>query len=307
MTFVDPRLTERRNPRSADIDLASPLEIVDLINAEDQSVPAAVASQRQEIAKAIARAEKTFRTNGRLFYVGAGTSGRLGVLDASECPPTYGTDPEMVQGIIAGGPAALTRSQEGAEDRLESAVEDLTAYGVRAGDFVIGIAASGTTPYVRRALAHARSIGASTALVACSPPPQDALDVSDIVILPITGPEVVTGSTRMKAGTATKLVLNMITTGAMIRLGKTYGNLMVDLRATNVKLEDRSERIIMEVCEVTREQARRLLGESGGAVKTAIVMHFTGESRDEAEAALRQHGGVIRRVLDRPPPPVMPA
>lgn len=307
MTFLDPRLTERRNPRSVDIDLATPLEIVDLINAEDQSVPAAVASQREPIARAIAKAEKTFRNNGRLFYVGAGTSGRLGVLDASECPPTYGTDPEMVQGIIAGGPAALTRSQEGAEDRIESAVEDLTAYGVRAGDFVIGIAASGTTPYVRRALAHARSIGAGTALVACSPPPQEVLDVSDIAILPLTGPEVVTGSTRMKAGTATKLVLNLITSGAMIRLGKTYGNLMVDLRATNAKLEDRSERILMEVCEVSRDGARRLLDASGGIVKTAIVMHFTGESREEAEQSLRQHGGVIRRVLDRPPPPVMPA
>ncbi|HEY4305842.1 MAG TPA: N-acetylmuramic acid 6-phosphate etherase [Gemmatimonadaceae bacterium] len=307
MTFVDPRLTERRNPRTADIDLASPLEIVDLINAEDQSVPAAVASQREAIAKAVARAEKTFRNKGRLFYVGAGTSGRLGVLDASECPPTYGTDPEMVQGIIAGGLAALTRSQEGAEDRVEQAAEDLTAHGVRAGDFVVGIAASGTTPYVRYALAHARSVGASTALVACSPPPQDAIDVSDIVILPITGPEVVTGSTRMKAGTATKLVLNMITTGAMIRLGKTFGNLMVDMRATNVKLKDRSERILMEVCEVSREGAQRLLAESGGTVKTAIVMHFTGESREESEQSLAQHGGVIRRVLDRPPPPVMPA
>jgi N-acetylmuramic acid 6-phosphate etherase len=306
MTFLDPRLTERRNPRTTEIDLASPLEIVDLINAEDQSVPAAVASQREAIAAAITRAEHTFRHNGRLFYVGAGTSGRLGVLDASECPPTYGTDPEMVQGIIAGGPAALTRSQEGAEDRIESAVEDLTAHRVRAGDFVVGIAASGTTPYVRRALAYARSIGASTALVACSPPPQDAIDVSDIVILPLTGPEVVTGSTRMKAGTATKLVLNMITTGAMIRLGKTFGNLMVDLRATNAKLEDRSERILMEVCEVSRAAARRLLDESGGIVKTAIVMHFTGASREEAEEALERHGNVIRRVLDRPPPPVMP-
>ncbi len=190
MTFIDPRLTERRNPRTAEIDLATPLEIVDLINAEDQTVAAAVATQREPIARAIAKAEHTFRHGGRLFYVGAGTSGRLGVLDASECPPTYGTDPEMVQGIIAGGHAALTRSQEGAEDRIESAVEDLTAHGVRAGDFVVGIAASGTTPYVRRALAYARSVGAATALVACSPPPQDAIDVSDIVILPITGPEV---------------------------------------------------------------------------------------------------------------------
>lgn len=307
MTFIDPRLTERRNPRTAEIDLASPLEIVDLINAEDQSVPGAVASQREPIARAIACAEHTFRSGGRLFYVGAGTSGRLGVLDASECPPTYGTDPEMVQGIIAGGPAALTRSQEGAEDRLESANEDLAAHGVRAGDFVVGIAASGTTPYVRRALAYARSVGASTALVACSPPPQDALDVSDIVILPITGPEVVTGSTRMKAGTATKLVLNMITTGAMIRLGKTFGNLMVDLRATNAKLEDRSERILMEVCAVSRAGARELLDAGGGIVKTAIVMHFLGVSRDEAERRLDESGGVIRRVVNREPPPVRPA
>jgi N-acetylmuramic acid 6-phosphate etherase len=307
MTFIDPRLTERRNPHTAEIDLASPLEIVDLINTEDRSVPDAVATQREPIARAIEQAERTFRAGGRLFYVGAGTSGRLGVLDASECPPTYGTDPEMVQGIIAGGPKALTRSQEGAEDRIESAVEDLTAHGVRAGDFVIGIAASATTPYVRRALEHGRSVGAATALVACSPPPQDVIAAADIVILPITGPEVVTGSTRMKAGTATKLVLNMITTGAMIRLGKTFGNLMVDLRATNNKLKDRSERILMEVCEVTRDEAKTLLAESGGTVKTAIVMHFLGVPRDEAERRLEAGGGVIRRVVKREPPPVKTA
>ena len=304
MTFIDSRVTERRNPRTADIDLATPLEIVDLINTEDRSVPDAVATQRDAIAQAIERAEATFRNAGRLFYVGAGTSGRLGVLDASECPPTYGTDPEMVQGIIAGGHKALTRSQEGAEDRIESAVEDLTAHGVRAGDFVIGIAASGTTPYVRRALEYARSVRASTALVACSPPPQETLDVVDILMLPITGPEVVTGSTRMKAGTATKLVLNMITTGAMIRLGKTFGNLMVDLRATNNKLKDRSERILMEVCEVDRERARGLLRASGGTVKTAIVMHFLGIGMEEAERSLERAGGVIRRVVQRTPPPV---
>ena len=307
MTFIDSRLTERRNPRTADIDLATPLEIVDLINAEDQTVPDAVASQREPIARAIAQAESTFRSGGRLFYVGAGTSGRLGVLDASECPPTFGTDPEMVQGIIAGGHKALTRSQEGAEDRLEGAVEDLTQHGVRAGDFVVGIAASGTTPYVRRALTYARSVGAATALVACSPPPQDALDVVDILIMPLTGPEVVTGSTRMKAGTATKLVLNTITTGAMIRLGKTFGNLMVDLRATNDKLRDRSERILMEVCEIDRAAARALLDRAGGTVKTAIVMHYLGAERDEAERVLDKSGGVIRRILDRAPPPVGPA
>jgi N-acetylmuramic acid 6-phosphate etherase len=304
MTFIDPRLTERRNARTAAIDLATPLEIVDLINAEDRTVPEIVGTQREAIARAIETAEATFRRGGRLFYVGAGTSGRLGVLDASECPPTYGTDPEMVQGIIAGGPPALTRSQEGAEDRIESAVEDLDAHGVRAGDFVIGIAASGTTPYVRRALEHARVVSAATALVACSPPPQETLDAVDILILPLTGPEVVTGSTRMKAGTATKLVLNMITTGAMIRLGKTFGNLMVDLRATNNKLKDRSERILMEVCEIGREDARKLLDDAGGVVKTAIVMHFLQTSRADADRALERAGGVIRRVVERPPPPV---
>jgi N-acetylmuramic acid 6-phosphate etherase len=304
MTFIDPRLTERRNERTAAIDLATPLEIVDLINAEDRTVPAIVGAQREAIARAIETAEATFRRGGRLFYVGAGTSGRLGVLDAAECPPTYGTNPEMVQGIIAGGPRALTRSQEGAEDRLESADDDLAAHGVRAGDFVIGIAASGTTPYVRRALEHARVVSAATALVACSPPPPETLDVVDILILAVTGPEVVTGSTRMKAGTATKLVLNTITTGAMIRLGKTYGNLMVDLRATNNKLKDRSERILMEVCEVDRDVARALLDASGGFVKTAIVMNFLGVTRADAERALENGGGVIRRVVDRPPPPV---
>ena len=302
--IVDPRITEKRNPRTANIDLASPLEIVDLIAAEDARVPEAVRSQREPIARAIEEAEATFRRGGRLFYVGAGTSGRLGVLDASEMPPTYGTDPEMVQGIIAGGHKALTRSQEGAEDRLESAVEDLSAHGVRGGDFVVGIAASGTTPYVRRALAHAREIGARTALVACSPPPNETLQYVDILILPITGPEVVTGSTRMKAGTATKLVLNTITTGAMIRLGKTYGNLMVDLRATNKKLEDRSERILAEVCDVSREEARALLGRAGGTVKLAIAMHFLDASREEAEQALARAGGVIRRAIGREPPPV---
>ena len=302
--IVDSRITEKRNPRTANIDLASPIEIVDLIAAEDARVPEAVRSQREAIARAIEEAEATFRRGGRLFYIGAGTSGRLGVLDASEMPPTYGTDADMVQGIIAGGHKALTRSQEGAEDRIESAVEDLTTHAVRKGDFLIGIAASGTTPYVRRALAHARQIGARTALVACSPPPNETLAFVDILILPITGPEVVTGSTRMKAGTATKLVLNTITTGAMIRLGKTYGNLMVDLRATNKKLEDRSERIIAEVCELSREDARALLDRAGGTVKTAIVMHFLRASRDDAEQALARAGGIIRRAIGREPPPV---
>src|SRR5512141_2832175 len=206
--MLDPRETERRNPRTASIDLASSLEIVDMINAEDRRVPEAVATQREQIAAAVAEAEATFRAGGRLFYVGAGTSGRLGVLDASECPPTFGTPPEMVQGIIAGGTAALTSAQEGAEDNLDQARVDLAARGVRAGDFVVGIAASGTTPYVHVALEHAREVGARTAIVACSPPPSNVLAAADIAIVAIPGPEVVTGSTRLKAGTATKLILN---------------------------------------------------------------------------------------------------
>jgi len=304
MKFFDHRLTEQRNSKSSNIDLATPLDIVDLINAEDATVAAAVATQRVQIARAIERVEATFRAGGRLFYVGAGTSGRLGVLDASEMPPTFGTDSGMVQGIIAGGSIALTRSQEGAEDRVEAATEDLVAHGVGSRDFVIGIAASGTTPYVVRALRHARGVGAGTALLACSPPDAEAADAADLVILPLTGPEVVTGSTRMKAGTATKLVLNTITTGAMIRLGKTFGNLMVDLRATNEKLRDRSERIVMEVCDVDREVAHELLRAADGAVKTAIVMQLLGVDRAAAERCLAEHGGVIRRAVDRAPPPV---
>jgi N-acetylmuramic acid 6-phosphate etherase len=304
---LDPRVTEQRNPRTQQIDLAESLGIVDLMNAEDQEVPRAVATQREQIARAITTAETAFRAGGRLFYVGAGTSGRLGVLDASECPPTFGTDPEMVQGIIAGGLPALTVSQEGAEDDLNQARIDLAARGVRAGDFVVGIAASGTTPYVRVALEHAKSVGAHTAIVACSPPPAATLAAADIAIVAITGPEVVTGSTRLKAGTATKLILNMITTGAMIRLGKTFGNLMVDLRASNDKLRDRSERILMEVCEIDRDKARGLLADSGGVVKRAIVMCFLSASSDEADKTLKEGGGVIRRIVHRPPPPVQPA
>lgn len=301
---LDPRETERRNPRTAEIDLAGPLEIVDLINAEDRSVPDAVAGQRVAIARAIEIAEQSFRSGGRLIYVGAGTSGRLGVLDASEIPPTFGAPPELVQGIIAGGPPALTRSQEGAEDVVENGAREIDAREVGPHDFVIGIAASGTTPYVRAALVRARERGARTGILSCSNIPTDFSAAVDVVILPIVGPEVVTGSTRMKAGTATKLVLNTITTGAMIRLGKTFGNLMVDLRATNDKLRDRSERIVMEVCGVTRDAARETLSAAGGSVKLGIVMQKLGVSREDAEQALDKAGGVIRKVLPGPPPPV---
>ena len=304
LAVVDPRVTEHRNPRTAEIDLASPLEIVDLINAEDRLVAAVVATQRVEIARAIEWAEAAFRSGGRLFYAGAGTSGRLGVLDASEIPPTFGADPTLVQGLIAGGSAALTRSQEGAEDRPDGARADVDAAGIRKGDFLIGIAASGTTPYVRVALERARELGALTAILACSPPPREMLAAADLAIVAVTGPEVVTGSTRMKAGTATKLILNTITTGAMIRLGKTYGNLMVDLQASNVKLKDRSERIVAEVGGVSRDQARAVLEQAGGSVKIAIVMQRLTLDRAAAVARLEAAGGRIRDVVPGPPPAV---
>jgi N-acetylmuramic acid 6-phosphate etherase len=305
--MLDPRETERRNPRTASIDLASSLEIVDMINAEDRRVPEVVATQREQIARAIDIAEAVFRGGGRLFYVGAGTSGRLGVLDASECPPTFGTDPEMVQGIIAGGLPALTRSQEGAEDVVQNGALAMDEHKIGKKDFVIGIAASGTTPYVRAALERASTLGARTGIVACSPPPPDLVAKVDVTILPIVGPEVVTGSTRMKAGTATKLVLNTITTGAMIRLGKTYGNLMVDLRATNNKLIDRSQRIVMEVTGVSRDDATKLIERAGKSVKLAIVMQKKGVSREDAEKLLADNGGVVRRVTKDAPPPIKEA
>ena len=297
-------MTEQRNPRTADVDLASPLEIVDLINAEDRLIALVVATQRHEIARAIEAAEAAFRAGGRLIYAGAGTSGRLGVLDASEIPPTFGASPDLVLGLIAGGHAALTRSQEGAEDKPDGARADVDAAAVGAKDFFVGIAASGTTTYVLEALARAKALGARTAIVACSPPPAEAMAVADIAIVAITGPEVVTGSTRLKAGTATKLILNTITTGAMIRLGKTYGNLMVDLQATNAKLKGRSERIVAEVCGVARDVARDVLVASGGSVKVAIVMQRLGIDREAAERRLGEAGGVIRKVVPGPPPPV---
>ena len=300
----DPRLTERRNPRTADIDLATPREIVDLLHAEDRVVLDAVATQRDNIARAIELAEQAFRAGGRLIYVGAGTSGRLGVLDASECPPTFGTDPEMVQGVIAGGLPALTQSQEGAEDIVEDGAAAITARNVGPRDFVLGIAASGTTPYVRGALERASQLGAHTGILACSPPADSVLQLVDVAIIPITGAEPVTGSTRMKAGTATKLVLNAISTGAMIRIGKTFGNLMVDLRAMSAKLVDRGERIVMEVTGIDRAAARQVIDRAGGSVRTAIVMQQRDFSRQEAERALRDAGGVVRRVLPHAPPPV---
>jgi N-acetylmuramic acid 6-phosphate etherase len=297
---LDSRITEHRNPRTTDIDLASAGEIVDLMSAEDRSVADAVASQRDRIAAAIELVERAFRNGGRLFYVGAGTSGRLGVLDASECPPTFGSDPELVQGIIAGGPPAVFRSQEGAEDVPEHGAAAIDERGIRPADVVVGIAASGTTPFVRGALTRAMQAGASTIVITCTPVSRDVADVVDIAIVAVTGPEVVTGSTRLKAGTATKMILNMLTTGAMIRVGKTWGNLMVDLQATNLKLRDRRERILAETCGVSRDEARGLLESAGGSVKRAIVMHRLGVDRAEADRRMAEAGGVIRRVVGDP-------
>lgn len=277
------------------------------MNREDATIAGVVGGQSAEIARAVDIAVATFRDGGRLFYVGAGTSGRLGVLDASECPPTFGTDPEMVQGIIAGGLPALTRSQEGAEDSPETGAREMDDRGVSARDFVVGIAASGTTPYVHGALHRARAIGAHTAIVACTPPPDSLLAACDVAIVTVVGPEVVTGSTRLKAGTATKLVLNTITTGAMILLGKTYGNLMVDMRATNAKLTDRAERIVMEVTGTSRERAKEQITAAGGLVKTAIVMQMVGVGRADAERMLAEQGGIIRRVVPGAPPPIVDA
>ncbi|MEX2284044.1 MAG: N-acetylmuramic acid 6-phosphate etherase [Gemmatimonadota bacterium] len=294
---LDPRLTEQRNPRSTAIDQLSTIEIVDLINAEDRMVAQAVGEEREQIARCVDLVVDTFKQGGRLFYVGAGTSGRLGVLDASEMPPTYGTDPELVQGIIAGGYAALVRAQEGAEDLPESGARDLDQRGVTGQDFVLGIATSGTTPYVHGALKRARELGARTGFLLCTYPSEELQRTHDVVIAPLVGPELITGSTRMKAGTATKLVLNTITTASMVRMGKVYGNLMVDLQVTCEKLRDRGQRILMETAGIDRDQAADFLDRAGGHVKTAIVMAKRGVDREGARAMLNEADGVLVKVV----------
>lgn len=296
---LDSRLTEQRNPATSEIDRLSALEIVQVINEEDHRVAPAVATQLEQIARAVEMAVETFRAGGRLVYIGAGTSGRLGVLDATEMPPTYGTDPRMVQGIIAGGPDALVQAVEGAEDSREAGGRAMDEMEMGPADFAFGIAASGTTPYVHGALTRAKQRGAKTGFLLCTSPEEWMLAVYDVVIAPLPGPEVVTGSTRMKAGTATKLVLNTLTTGAMIRMGKVYGNLMVDLRATNQKLQDRSERILMETLDVDRAAARDLLDRAGGSVKTAMVMRWCGLDFPAAQETLRRAGGRLGDVLQR--------
>ncbi len=290
-------VTEASNPNTADIDTKSTREILELINAEDAKVPEAVRQEIPYIAQAVALLVERFKAGGRLFYIGAGTSGRLGVLDASECPPTYGTDPEMVQGIIAGGYEALVRSQEGAEDIYENGARDLQARGFTSNDVACGIAASRRTPYVVGAIDYARSIGAKTLYVTCNPRSEMNIPV-DVAICPVVGPEVVMGSTRMKAGTATKLVLNMLTTASMIRLGKVYGNMMVDLQMTSKKLEERSKRTVMMVTGLPYEEAERYLEQAGGHVKTALVMILAGVSAEEARARLEKADGFVRKAIE---------
>lgn len=294
----DQRLTEQRNPASERIDELDALGIVDLINAEDRKVAEAVHAERKSIARALDLAEATFRAGGRLVYVGAGTSGRLGVLDATEMPPTYGTDPSMVQGVIAGGYEALVRSQEGAEDHPEDGAAAMDELDVGPADFVLGIATSGTTPYVHGAVDRALELGARTGFLMCTPPSDDLVERLDVVIAPLVGPEIITGSTRMKAGTATKLVLNTITTGAMVRLGKVWGNLMVDLQVTCAKLEDRGERIVESTLGIERAAAADLLERAGGHVKTALVMGRIGVDAEEARRRLEEASGVIARVME---------
>ena len=299
--FSDPRPTEQRNPRTERIDVASSLEIVDLMNGEDATVAGIVRGERERIARAIDLIVDAIRNGGRVVYVGAGTSGRLGVLDAAECPPTFGVSPALVTGVIAGGYPALVKSAEGAEDDANAGGAAMDTAGVTKRDVVIGIAASGTTPYVRMALGRAQTIGASTVLVTCGNPPKVLSETCDVVINPVTGPEALTGSTRLKAGTATKLVLNTLTTGAMLRLGKAYGNMMVDLMDLSVKLHDRGERIVMECCGVSREEARAAIDRAEGSVKLAIVMLKTRVDVETARKQLEKAGGIVRPVVGDPP------
>jgi len=290
--------TEHRNPRSERLDALAVGEMFDLINSEDATIASAVAAARGSICSAIELVVAALRSGGRLIYVGAGTSGRLGVLDAAECPPTFLSDPAMVQGVIAGGAEALTRSVEGAEDRPEDGAAAIDQREVGENDVVFGIATGGTTPFVHGALGRARQRRAKTVFLACVPVNQVA-DEADVSIRVVTGPEVVTGSTRMKAGTATKMVLNMVTTIAMVRLGKVYQNLMVDVNTkSNAKLVDRGMRILQMVTGASREEARSLLDAADGHVKTALVMHARQVDRTTAERLLRDADGFVNRVIE---------
>jgi N-acetylmuramic acid 6-phosphate etherase len=289
-------LTEQRNPASTDLDMLSTEAILRLINAEDKRVPSAVEREIPYIAEAVELIVHAFRNGGRLVYVGAGTSGRLGVIDAAECPPTFGTEPSQIRAIIAGGTAAMFRSQEGAEDDVLQARNDIDALSLNARDVVCGIAASRRTPYVVNAIARARELGARTIYLTTNPRAEFDLEV-DVAICPEVGPEVVMGSTRMKSGTAQKFVLNMLTTASMVRLGKVYQNMMVDLQQTNKKLTERSKRIVSLAAGVTYEQAEKLLAAADGHVKAAIVMAMAGVSFGEAKDRLERSGGFVRGAI----------
>ncbi|MBN2326991.1 MAG: N-acetylmuramic acid 6-phosphate etherase [Candidatus Omnitrophica bacterium] len=291
-------MTEQRNPRSNDIDRMSTHEILDLIHREDLYAYNAVEPALPQIEQAVEHIVQAFRNQGRLIYVGAGTSGRLGVLDASECPPTFGVDREMVQGIIAGGWDALRRSIEHAEDFPEVGAKEIQKLGVGENDVVCGIAASSTTPFVLGALAEAHQLGAKTIFLTCNHDVEKRPEF-DVIIQLIVGPELITGSTRMKCGTATKMVLNMLTSTAMIRIGKVYQNLMVDLNATCNKLDQRARRIILTLTDLNLQQTDQLLQNANGRVKTALVMHFCQLSRDQAEALIAQKEGRIQDIIPR--------
>lgn len=288
--------TEARNAATENIDQLDALGIVKLMNAEDQAVALAVGREAESIASAIDAIVPRLREGGRLVYIGAGTSGRLGVLDASECPPTFSTPPEMVVGLIAGGRAALTQAIEGAEDHPELAVQDLQGISLSDADVLVGIATSGRTPYVIGGLQYARDLGAFAIGLSCNEN-SELHQVCDICITPVVGPEVISGSTRLKAGTATKLVLNMLTTGSMVRLGKTYGNLMVDLRATNQKLEARSKRILEMLTDLSPTAAEEKLEACDGELKTAIVAALCDIDAHAARQRLKAASGHLRRAL----------
>ncbi len=289
-------LTEQANPLSAQLDALATAELVDLFCRNDLEPQRAVAAAAPQLSAAVDAIAARLQAGGRLFYLGAGTSGRLGVLDAAECPPTFCSDPSLVQGVLAGGAAALLRSSEGLEDLVEAGRDDLHKAGFAAGDCLVGIAAGGTTPYVLGGLSHARSLGALAIAMACVPADQVPMPC-DIDIRLLTGPELLTGSTRLKAGTATKMALNILSTGVMVKLGKVYGNRMVDVAVTNTKLEDRALRILVDLAGVSRPQAAQLLEAAEGSVKRALLMAATGLSAAEARQQLERHGPSLRQAL----------
>jgi len=287
-------LTEQVNPNSQNLDQLTSLELVELFNREDAHTLNAIASAKTQLAHAIDLTAEALGRGGRLFYVGAGTSGRLGVLDAAECPPTFCTPPELVQGIIAGGAGALVRSSEDLEDQQEDGVEAIAHRHVTELDVVVGITAGGTTPYVHGAIQAARQRGAKTILIACVPADQVSIE-ADVDIRLLVGPEVLAGSTRLKAGTVTKMALNILSTGVMVRIGKVYGNRMVDVAVTNKKLYDRALRILQDLTSLSREDAAYLLERSGRQVKLALLMHWTGLDKEESDRLLSEHQGNLRQ------------